>query len=256
MLETIARKLHVRSTALLDTLESSLERIMLSWLLLAGFAAALRVALSPTPGGIEPVTFAPYLLLILAPFASMMLARRWFADGHRLAQPTVRLACVGIWRAVGRTAAMRHRLYGAGGIMVSLLVAMLLNVPLRALEYLAAMPALSGPVPVWLATLNLMMTIDVVLLSSLYTIAFVAALRRVPSFPRLLAAIWVLDLAMQFATAQVVAGMPGLPVDVAKALQSLLEGNVMKVLISVALWLPYLLLSKRVNVTYRHRLPA
>ena len=28
------------------------------------------------------------------------------------------------------------------------------------------------------------------------------------------------------------------------------------VLISVGIWLPYLLLSKRVNVTYRHRLPA
>ena len=34
------------------------------------------------------------------------------------------------------------------------------------------------------------------------------------------------------------------------------EGNVKKVLISVALWLPYLLLSTRVNVTFRHRLPA
>ena len=28
------------------------------------------------------------------------------------------------------------------------------------------------------------------------------------------------------------------------------------VLISVFVWLPYLLLSKRVNVTYRHRVPA
>ena len=53
-----------------------------------------------------------------------------------------------------------------------------------------------------------------------------------------------------------VAGMPGLPADVAAALQPLLEGNVMKVLISIVLWLPYLLLSKRVNVTYRHRVPA
>jgi hypothetical protein len=43
---------------------------------------------------------------------------------------------------------------------------------------------------------------------------------------------------------------------VATALHGVLEGNVKKVLISVALWLPYLLLSKRVNVTYRHRIPA
>jgi hypothetical protein len=39
-------------------------------------------------------------------------------------------------------------------------------------------------------------------------------------------------------------------------LQSMLEGNVKKVLIIAALWLPYLLLSKRVNVTFRHRVPA
>jgi hypothetical protein len=101
-----------------------------------------------------------------------------------------------------------------------------------------------------------MMTIDVVLLTSLYVIAFVAALRRVPSFPRLLAAIWLLDLGMQIATARLVGAMPGLPPNVAGALQSLLEGNVCKALVSVALWLPYLMLSKRVNVTYRHRVPA
>jgi len=57
-------------------------------------------------------------------------------------------------------------------------------------------------------------------------------------------------------TAQIVAGTPGLPLVVADSLHSLLEGNVKKVLISVGLWLPYLLLSRRVNVTYRHRVPA
>ena len=140
--------------------------------------------------------------------------------------------------------------------MVSLLVGMLLNVPVRALEYLAAMPALSGSIPPWLSTLHLMMTLDVVLLSSLYTIAFVAALRRVPLFPRLLAAIWAIDIAMQLGIAQAVAGTPGLPASVADALHMLLDGNVKKVLISVCLWLPYLLMSKRVNVTFRHRVEA
>ena len=101
-----------------------------------------------------------------------------------------------------------------------------------------------------------MMTLDVVLMSSLYTIAFVAALRQVPLFPRLLVAIWGLDLAMQLTTAELVAGTPGLPPAVASALHGLLDGNVKKVLISVALWLPYLLLSQRVNVTYRSRIAA
>ena len=256
MLEEMTRKMHARSAALLVSIESSLDWIMLYWLMLAGIAAALRIATSSIPAGLQAATVAPYLLFIVAPFASMMLALRWFADGDRLAQPAVRLALVSQWQPVGRLEAMRHPLYGTGGIMVSLLIGMLLNVPVRGLEYLAAMPALSGPVPAWLATLHMIMTLDVVLLSSLYTIAFVAALRRVPSFPRLLGAIWLLDLAMQFATAQLVAGMPDVPRNVAYALQPLLEGNVLKVLISVALWLPYLLLSTRVNVTYRHRLPV
>jgi hypothetical protein len=61
---------------------------------------------------------------------------------------------------------------------------------------------------------------------------------------------------MQLATAKMVTAAGGLPPAVATALHNLLEGNVKKVLISVALWLPYLLLSTRVNVTYRQRLPA
>jgi hypothetical protein len=87
-------------------------------------------------------------------------------------------------------------------------------------------------------------------------IAFVAALRRVPLFPRLLLAIWIGDLAMQLVTANMVTRAGDLPPNVAVALQSLLQGNVKKVLISAALWLPYLLLSTRVNVTFRHRIPA
>jgi hypothetical protein len=94
-----------------------------------------------------------------------------------------------------------------------------------------------------------------VLFTSLYMIAFAAALRKVPLFPRLLLAIWLGDLAMQVGTAQMVASTH-LPPAVADALHNLLIGNVKKVLISMALWLPYLLLSTRVNVTYRHRVPA
>jgi hypothetical protein len=36
----------------------------------------------------------------------------------------------------------------------------------------------------------------------------------------------------------------------------MLEGNLKKVLISVAIWLPCLQLSRRVNLTYRWRVPA
>ena len=253
--QRIDRRLSTKAATMLVSIEGGLDRIMMGWLLVAGLASALRIATSPagTPG---LDTVAPYLLLILVPFASMVLALRWFADGDSQPQPEIRLARVGRWRSVSEGEAKRHRLYGAGGIMVSLLVGILLNVPIRALEYLGAMPAISGPVPSWLSTLHMAMTFDVVVMSALYTIAFVAALRRVPLFPRLLVAIWLLDVAMQLVIANLVAAAPNLPRDVAGALQTLLEGNGKKVLISAAIWLPYLLLSKRVNVTYRHRLPA
>jgi hypothetical protein len=140
--------------------------------------------------------------------------------------------------------------------MVSLLVGMLLNVAVRAGEYLVAMPPVAGSVPPWLSVLHLAMTFDVVLFTSLYAIAFVAALRRVPLFPRLLVAIWAGDVLMQLTTAKLVAGSGYIPPNVAEALRALLYGNVEKVLISVAIWFPYLLLSKRVNVTYRHRVSA
>jgi Protein of unknown function (DUF2569) len=257
MIDALKQRLHARSTALLLTMEAGLERIMLAWLAFAVAASALRVAVSPAHGGFPDfAALAPYVLLIFAPVVSMALALRWFAASDRLPQPVTRLARVGAWRQVSRYEAQRHPLYGATGIMVSLLVGNLLNVPVRAAEFLAAMPAVSGPVPAWLDALRLMMTADVVILSSLYTIAFVAALRRVPLFPRLLVAVWLIDLAMQLATAQLVTSAPGLPVTVGDALHRLLDGNVAKVLVSAALWLPYLLLSARVNVTYRHRVPA
>ncbi|MBK5264776.1 MAG: DUF2569 domain-containing protein [Alphaproteobacteria bacterium] len=250
------RRMQAKSAALLLSIETRLDRLMMAWLLVAGLASALRIATSQLQAPLNAAGLFPYLLLIVAPFASMVLALRWFADGDRLPRPKLRLARAGQWRPVSASAARAHPLYGAGGLMVSLLVGMLINVPVRAAEYLAAMPALSGQVPAWLSTLHMVMTLDVVLLSSLYTIAFVAALRRVPMFPRLLAAIWMIDLVMQLSIAKVTVAVGGLPVDVAAALQGLLEGNVKKVLISIALWLPYLLLSTRVNVTYRSRIPA
>ena len=257
MMAAVRQRLHARSVTLLMSIEHRLPRIMNWWLAFALIASALRVMTSPL-GGHAPdfAMVLPYLLLTIAPLLSMGLALRWFADGDRLAQPVTRLACIGRWRSVDLAEARTNPLYGTSGLMVSLLLGMLLNVPVRAAEYLAAMPALLGPVPHWLSVLHLMMTLDVVLLSSLYVVAFVAALRRVPLFPRLLAVIWMIDLAMQLGIAQAVTAAGDLPSNVAGVLNSLLDGNVKKVLISVALWTPYLLMSRRVNITFRRRLPA
>jgi hypothetical protein len=255
MIDTFKQRMRARSAALLMSIESRLDHLLIGWLIVAGLASAARVAVSPLHGPIGTGQLLPYTLLVLAPAASLALALRWFANGDRLPQPEIRLARFGRWRQVGRAEAVRNPLYGASGIMVSLLIGMLLNVPVRAAEYLATMPALSGHTPQWLATLHTIMTLDVVLLSSLYVIAFAAALRRVPLFPRLLLAVWVLDIAMQFAIARFSAASAP-PGEVAVALNQLLNGNVKKVLISIAVWLPYLLLSQRVNVTYRHRVQA
>ena len=254
MFTAYRNRLQARSVAILRTIDNRLDQIVVGWLIVAGLASALRLA----PFSVASISVGevlPYLLLVLAPAASIVLSLRWFAHGDRLSQPSFRLARVGRWTGVSLGEAKRHRLFGASGIMLSLLVGTLLNVPIRAAEYLVAMPPVSTSAPRWLETLHFAMTLDVVLFTSLYAIAFVAALRRVPLFPRLLLAIWVADLVMQLVSAQMVTSTH-VPANVALALHHLLTGNVKKVLISMVLWLPYLLLSTRVNVTYRHRLPA
>jgi hypothetical protein len=251
---TIAQDMHRRSAALLLRLEDGLPRIMKWWFGIALAASALRILISPLHRAPDLSTVLPYLLLVTGPLVSMGFALTWFQDGDAMPAPARRFSPIGRWLDVPLATARRHPLFGTSGIMVSLLVGMLLNVPVRALEYLAAMPALAGPVPEWLSTLRFAMTLDVVLLSSLYTIAFVAALKRAPIFPRLLATVWIIDLAMQIGIARAVTAAGGLPPAVGEALHSILDGNVTKVLISVALWLPYLLMSRRVNITYRRRI--
>lgn len=257
MFDRLSDHMRARSAALLLTIDQRLHRILQWWLLGAGLIAAARIA---TAGHTMPVasasTCGSYLLVVFAPVVSTMLALRWFKDGDRQPQPVTRLAVIGRWRTVTRFEAMRAPFYGTSGIMTSLLVGMMLNVPVRAAEYFVSMPPLPLGAPRWLSTLDFALTFDVVLFGSLYMIAFVAALRRAPLFPRLLIAIWGADLLMQLVTARLVAEAGGVPPAVANALLHVLDGNVKKVLISAALWLPYLLLSKRVNATYRQRIPA
>ena len=257
MFTTVSNRLKARSTALLLVLDNRLDRILQGWLLLAGLVAAARIAFTPQWAPIAGLsTFASYTLVVVAPFASTLLALNWFRDGHLQAQPTTRLAVIGGWRQLSRAEAEQHPLYGSSGLMASLLLGMMLNVPVRTAEYLASMPPIGSIAPGWLSALHFAMTLDAVLFGSLYMITFVAALRRVPLFPRLLVAIWIADIAMQLFTADLVIRTGGLPPHVGSALQSLLIGNVKKVLISAALWLPYLMMSTRVNVTFRHRAPA
>ncbi|WP_375196236.1 DUF2569 family protein [Sphingobium sp.] len=79
------------------------------------------------------------------------------------------------------------------------------------------------------------------------------ALRLAPLFPRFLVMVWGVDLLAQLIIARLIADVANVPSGVDAALLDMLTGNVKKVLISAAIWLPYLLLSDRVNVTFRHR---
>ena len=248
--------LHRRSLNVLGILENRLAPIVAGWVALILVACFLRILISPLPPqGLSLDLVMPYVLLVGAPAASLLLALRWFSDGEAMPQPTYRLARAGRWQDLAPSIARRHPLYGTSGIMVSLLVGMLLNIPVRAAEYLMTMPAIGAAAPEWLSVLHFWMTLDAVLVSSLYAVCFAAAIRKVPLFPRLLLLVWLVDIAMQLLIAQG-AVATGLPPSVAAPLHVLLEKNITKVMISMGLWLPYLLLSTRVNVTYRSRIPA
>lgn len=256
MIDKINHHLHARSAALLTTIHQRLAQIFLGWMFLISVACTARLATSPTQvADVFQATIGTYLLLIFAPIASAFLALRWFEDGERQPQPVVRFARIGRWRTVDPAEARAHPLYGTSGIMVSLLVGMLLNAAFRVGEYLLAIPPITSRAPGWVQVLQMAMAVDAVAFASLYIIAFVTALKRVPLFPRLLVTIWLADIVMQLVIAGLIGPRADLPPEAADALRHLLYGAVQKVLISVAIWMPYLLLSKRVNVTFRQRVP-
>ena len=150
-------------------------------------------------------------------------------------------------------AAHDHPAFGPAGLMASLLIGLLLNVVLRSGEFLLAMPAVNAHAPGWAARLFALMATDVAVMSFFYTVCFVLALRKVPLFPRMLLFTWLLDATAQLIIARQIGLYADLPPAIAQNLGELLRGNVTKVMISMLVWLPYLILSERVNVTYRHR---
>jgi hypothetical protein len=259
MIGALSNRLQSRSVALVRHLTINLRGIVSVWVVIASFACGLRLAFPATPVNTNAgqlAAFLPYLLVVGAPVSSLFLALRWFPSGTLLAQPEIRLARYGRWKTLDCVTTRSMPGFGASGIMASLLLGMLINIPVRTIEFIMAIPALGGQPPAWFQSLYAAMLIDVVLLTSLYAVAFVMALRHVPLFPRFLLLVWGVDVVAQLAIASHVVAAGGAPADVTRALQDLLTGNLKKVLVSAALWLPYLLLSKRVNLTYRQRVRA
>jgi hypothetical protein len=251
-----AGRLQARSAAVPRTLNRKIGAIATAWLIVFGLASVLRLLFpaSPFAGmGDFLATALPYLLIALAPIAGYRIAAGSFPDGVITAQPDIRLAIYGKWRRLSVLDARANPAFGPTGFMASLLIGLLLNVVLRSFEFLTAMPAVSGGAPAWSQALFHLMAADVVIMSFFYMICYVLALRSVPLFPRMLLFAWALDIAAQMFIANQIAAMPGLPLMVAEPLKDLLYGNIQKVFISMFVWLPYLILSERVNITYRQR---
>lgn len=195
-----------------------------------------------------------YLLIAAAPVVAYLLVNRIFAKGRFAAQPAFRLCRYGQWASVSSAEARKHPNFGMCGLLVSLVAGLLLSVSLRMIEYFVAMPAVPGGAPPWASAVFQIMTFDLVYFSFLYAVCITMALRAAPLFPRMLCYTWLCDLLMQLAIARHTAGVGGLPPQVASALQPYLLVNVKKILISVVIWLPYLIVSTRINLTFRLRI--
>ena len=250
---------HRRSRGLVTFLDVRIESLITGWIAVICLLGLAKLATSPLEfnGPVEGlVMMLPYLLVAFAPIAGYRVAAGSFPRGLMSAQPALRLCRYGAWRQLDPLAARQNAAFGPTGFMASLLAGILLNVPFRSIEFILAIPAIAPSAPDWSRSLMIAMTVDVVVMNFFYMVCFVMALRSVPLFPRMLLFAWVADVAMQFAIAQQVALMPNTPPQVAQALSTLLHGNLDKVMISAFVWLPYLILSERVNVTFRQRVRA
>ncbi|MGL5837059.1 MAG: DUF2569 domain-containing protein [Sphingorhabdus sp.] len=257
-MQGISERLHRKSVSAIASLEHGVDRLLFIWIAIASAFAGLRIAFAANPITDIPTflqTILPYILVTGSPVAAWLIGNALFPRGGLYRQPDIRLARYGQWQAIDCLSARQHPLFGPTGLMASLVIGMMLNVPLRSLEFLTAVPAMNGHAPLWGQMLMLAMTVDVVVMNFFYMIAFAMALRSVPWFPRFLLMVWGLDILSQVVIAHFVGGAPGLPETVGIAMGSLLQGNLTKVAISIAIWLPYLLLSERVNLTYRMRIP-
>lgn len=254
-----AAMLQRRSRAIARFCELRMATVAIAWLAVIALACLSRIAFALTPvdgfAGFARQA-APYVVIALAPIAGFAVAAGSFPRGLLSAQPMLRLARYGRWKPVGVLEARANPVYGPAGFMASLLVGMLLNVVVRSFEFLVSVPAMGSEAPLWGYTLFGWMAADVVIMNFFYMVCFVMALRSVPLFPKMLLFAWGVDIAMQMTIGNALANAPGIPDSVAGSLHALLDGNIKKVLISAFVWLPYLILSDRVNVTYRCRVRA
>ena len=258
-LNRMSQSIRDRSARLVGFLDTRMNLLINGWICLVVLAGMAKIGAGiavPANGGEALRLLLPYLLIALAPIAGYRVTTGSFPRGVLTAQPEIRLARIGKWRPLDLIAARSNPAFGPIGFMASLLVGILLNVPTRTLEYLTSVPAVDTSAPAWAQTYFMVMTADVIVMNFFYMVCFVLALRSNPLFPRMLLFAWAFDIMMQLVIAHRLAAAPALPAEVVEPLVTLLRGNITKVLISAFVWLPYVLLSERVNVTYRLRTAA
>ena len=241
-------------------IDANLRRIMIGWMVVVALLGAAKIAMlgQILPQSISlpslPQLMLPYALIGLSPLLALYLGSRAFPPAEQSSQPSIRLARLGRWQQLRPENASRVAGYGIEGFLASLVAGLLISILIRLSEYALAMPAVPAGAPAWASALFRVMTVDLVTLSFLYSLCLVMALRGAPLFPRMLIYTWLYDMMMQLLIAKFAIAGGDMPGDVAAALHSYLDGNIKKVLISAAIWLPYLLMSNRINLTFRHRL--
>jgi hypothetical protein len=224
------------------------------WILLSVLAAAARGIF--TIGKASPLQSAVLAGALTAPAIVLLYILRHFST-DRLHEPSSgKPPRIGRWRHLDVVECRSLEAYGTAGLLSMLLGGLLLNIPVRAFEFLTAMPTPLIHAPDWYLMLYSLMLTDLMLLSTCYAALVGLAIRHVPRFPRLLLATWLLDILMQCGIGAITSGYSHMPHAVEAQLEALLTGNIKKVAISMAIWLPYLILSPRVNLTFRHRVPA
>lgn len=257
---SLAKRLMDESRRAAAFIDRRMTAILIGWAILTVAIGAMKlarlVAAHPKLAGVDLLAglAGSYLLIAAAPIAGFTLVTRIFPKGQAPTQPSVRLCRFGRWEGVSEAEARLRPNFGMSGLLVSLVAGLMLSISMRMIEYFVAMPAVPDVAPAWAVAMFRIMTFDLILFSFLYAVCITMALRAAPLFPRMLCYTWLCDLLMQLAIARHTIGVGGLPPEVASALQPYLLVNVKKILISVVIWLPYLIVSKRINLTFRLRI--
>lgn len=229
------------------------NRIIATWVLLLGAIAVLKAAnpVNPPHNAAESIALLlPFLIVAAAPVLGYRIGTWLFASCE---QPALRLAIYGNWRDATPEELDKGKKGWRSFAWFSLVSGILLNVPFRAFEYLASIPAVTSNDPLWAHVLQRAFTMDCAVACFAYAMCFAAAVQRSPLFARALVTAWLIDIALQAMIAVQVGQAAGIPTYLLEPMNALLAVNLKKVAISISIWLPYLLISDNLNLLLRKR---